>query len=91
MLFYESDGSRARFDGAKAPGAKMQNARMVGASLKAVDLTEAYLEYRPYPRAGFRSRVRLGAFYPPMSLENRATGWETPYTITPSRDAPPSS
>jgi hypothetical protein len=49
-----------------------------------IDLTEAYLEYRPYPRAGFRSRVRLGAFYPPFSLENRAHGWETPYTITPS-------
>jgi hypothetical protein len=48
------------------------------------DLTEAYLEYRPYPVAGFRTRVRLGAFYPPMSLENRALGWETPYTITPS-------
>jgi hypothetical protein len=49
-----------------------------------LDLTEAYVEYRPYPRAGFRSRVKLGAFYPPMSLENRAQGWETPYTITPS-------
>jgi len=49
-----------------------------------IDLTEAYLEYRPYPRAGFKSRVRLGAFYPPMSLESRALGWETPYTITPS-------
>ncbi len=49
-----------------------------------IDLTEAYLEYRPYPRAGFRTRVRLGAFYPPMSLESRALGWETPYTITPS-------
>jgi hypothetical protein len=49
-----------------------------------VDLTEAYLEYRPYPRSGFRTRVRLGAFYPPMSLENRARGWQTPYTLTPS-------
>ncbi len=49
-----------------------------------IDLTEAYLEYRPYPRSGWRTRVRLGAFYPPMSLENRATGWETPYTVTPS-------
>ena len=49
-----------------------------------IDLTEAYLEYRPYPRAGLRTRVRLGAFYPPMSLESRALGWETPYTITPS-------
>jgi hypothetical protein len=49
-----------------------------------IDLTEAYLEYRPYPRGGLRTRVRLGAFYPPMSLESRALGWETPYTITPS-------
>lgn len=49
-----------------------------------IDLTEAFLEYRPYPRAGVRTRLRLGAFYPPMSLENRAVGWETPYTITPS-------
>jgi hypothetical protein len=49
-----------------------------------VDLTEAYLEYRPYPHSGLRSRVRLGAFYAPMSLENRARGWETPYTLTPS-------
>jgi hypothetical protein len=49
-----------------------------------IDLTEAYIEYRPYPIAGLRSRVRLGAFYPPMSLESRAVGWETPYTITPS-------
>jgi hypothetical protein len=49
-----------------------------------LDFTEAFVEYRPYPRAGFRSRVKLGAFYPPMSLENRAQGWETPYTITPS-------
>jgi len=49
-----------------------------------IDLTEAYLEYRPYPRAGLRTRLRLGAFYPPLSLENRAVGWETPYAITPS-------
>jgi len=49
-----------------------------------VDLTEAYLEYRPYPRSGFKSRLRLGGFYPPMSLESRALGWESPYTLTPS-------
>jgi hypothetical protein len=48
------------------------------------DLTEVWLEYRPVPRAGYKSRLRLGAFYPPMSLESRAVGWETPYTITPS-------
>jgi hypothetical protein len=47
-------------------------------------LTEAYLEYRPYPRAGLRARVRAGAFYPPTSVENRAAGWETPYTLSSS-------
>jgi hypothetical protein len=47
-------------------------------------LTEAFLEYRPYPRSGFRTRVRAGAFYPPTSLENRASGWETPYTLSSS-------
>ena len=49
-----------------------------------IDLTEAFLEYRPYPGNGFRTRVRLGAFYPPLSVESRALGWETPYTLTPS-------
>jgi hypothetical protein len=49
-----------------------------------VDLTEAYLQYRSNPRAELRSRVRLGAFFPPSSLENSATGWETPYSLTPS-------
>ncbi len=49
-----------------------------------IDLTEAYLEYRPYPRAGYRARAKLGAFYPAISLENRASGWESPYTLSSS-------
>src|SRR2546421_3449882 len=44
-----------------------------------VGVTEAYLQYRPYPRAGYRFRLKAGAFYPPISLENRAAGWEPPY------------
>ncbi len=44
--------------------------------------TEAFLELRPYPRAGLRARVRAGAFYAPISLENRAAGWESPYTLS---------
>jgi len=47
-----------------------------------VGLTEAYLLLRPYPFAGWRARLRAGAFYAPISLENRAAGWESPYTIT---------
>ena len=47
-----------------------------------VGVTEAYLQFRPYPRAGYRLRVKAGAFYPPISLENRAAGWESPYTLS---------
>jgi hypothetical protein len=49
-----------------------------------IDLTEAYLLFRPYPFDGLRARVRAGAFYAPISLENRGPGWESPYTLTPS-------
>ncbi|HEY4749404.1 MAG TPA: hypothetical protein VIH60_03350 [Steroidobacteraceae bacterium] len=47
-----------------------------------VGLTEAYLLWRPYPRAGYRFRLKAGGFYPPISLENRASGWESPYTLS---------
>ena len=45
-------------------------------------LTEAYLQFRPYPFAGYRLRVKAGAFYPPISLENRDSGWESPYSLS---------
>lgn len=48
-----------------------------------VDLTEVYLQLRPYPFAGgYRFRLKTGAFYAPVSLENRAAGWESPYTLS---------
>ena len=47
-----------------------------------VGVTEAYLQLRPYPRAGYRFRLKAGAFYPPISLENRAPGWESPYGLS---------
>jgi hypothetical protein len=49
-----------------------------------VGLTEAYLEYRPYPIDGWRARVRIGAFYPPVSLEDTDSGWSSPYTLSNS-------
>jgi hypothetical protein len=49
-----------------------------------IDLTEAYLEWRPYPTSGLRSRTRLGAFYPAVSLENRNVGWQSQYSISSS-------
>jgi hypothetical protein len=47
-------------------------------------ITEAFLEYRPYPVDGWRTRVRFGAFFPPGSLENTAAGWSSPYTLSSS-------
>lgn len=47
-----------------------------------VGLTEAYLQFRPYPRNAFRLRMKAGAFYAPASLENGAGGWASPYTLS---------
>jgi len=48
-----------------------------------IDLTEAFLEWRPYPSSAWRWRTKLGAFYPPISLENRDTGWRSSYSLSP--------
>ncbi|MBT8099926.1 MAG: hypothetical protein KJO82_09255, partial [Gammaproteobacteria bacterium] len=50
----------------------------------AVDFTEAYLEWRPVPRSATRYRLKIGAFYPRISLENEAAGWSSPYTLNSS-------
>jgi hypothetical protein len=47
-----------------------------------LDLTEAYGEWRSLPAGGWRSRVKLGAFYPEISMENRMRGWRSPYTLS---------
>ena len=49
-----------------------------------LDITEAYLQVHPYPFGDWRPRLKLGAFYAPISLENRASGWESPYTLSSS-------
>jgi hypothetical protein len=45
-------------------------------------VTEAYVLFRPYPFYGWRLRVKAGGFYAPVSLENRAAGWDSPYTVS---------
>ena len=47
-----------------------------------VGVSEAYVLFRPYPFAGYRFRLKAGGFYPPVSLENRSAGWESPYTLS---------
>jgi hypothetical protein len=49
-----------------------------------VDLSEFYLDIRPFPTTPVHWRARVGAFFMPASLENRGTGWTNVYSITPS-------
>ncbi|HVV64269.1 MAG TPA: hypothetical protein VHC42_02285 [Rhizomicrobium sp.] len=48
------------------------------------DLLEGYLRYRPVSTTQWRWSVKVGAFFPPLSLENQQVGWSTFWTITPS-------
>jgi len=47
-----------------------------------LDFTEMYLDWRPLPASAWRSRLKVGAFYPEISLENRMRGWRSPYTLS---------
>jgi len=49
-----------------------------------LDLTEAYLEWRPVPHSAWRLRARAGAFYPRLSLENTDPGWSSAYGLSSS-------
>jgi len=49
-----------------------------------VGITEGFLEWRPVPASAWRSNLKIGAFYPPISLEHRTSGWTNPYTIDSS-------
>jgi hypothetical protein len=49
-----------------------------------VDLSEAFIEARPFPTHSIRWNARVGAFFMPVSLENRGPGWTDVYSITPS-------
>jgi hypothetical protein len=49
-----------------------------------VDLSEFYVDLRPFPTTAVRWHARIGAFFMPVSLENRGIGWTDVYSITPS-------
>jgi hypothetical protein len=49
-----------------------------------LDLTEAFLSYRPVSTSGWRIGGRMGMFFPPISLENTGTAWSSPYTLNSS-------
>lgn len=49
-----------------------------------LDVIDAYLRYRPVSLTPWRWGLTVGAFFPPVSLENDGIGWTSPYTLTPS-------
>ncbi|UWX04662.1 hypothetical protein H1235_08440 [Pseudoxanthomonas sp. NC8] len=49
-----------------------------------LDVTEAWLRYRPVSTTPWRWSVQAGAFFPPISLEHDGVGWSTTRTLTPS-------
>lgn len=53
-------------------------------SRKPLDVLDAWVRWRPVSTSAWRGSVKAGLFFPPISLENDAIGWTSPYTITPS-------
>jgi len=47
-----------------------------------LDVTEAYLDFKPLPSSRNKQQWRFGAFYPPLSLENGGDGWSSPLTVS---------
>lgn len=49
-----------------------------------LDLLEGYVRYRPLATTSWQWTTKLGAFFPPISLENESVAWTSPWTLTPS-------
>lgn len=85
-------GVDARFGGAGLVGtAQFTPALLALATIQfqntdypTMNAIEAYLRYRPVSLSRWRWSVQAGAFVPPISLENDAIGWTSPWTLTPS-------
>ena len=47
-----------------------------------LDIVEGYATYRPVSTSAWRFSGKVGAFFPPVSLENIGVAWQSPYTIS---------
>lgn len=89
---YGGGATAVRFGGAALVGtAQLTPILLALASVQAqdtgragVDVLEAYLRWRPVSTTRWRAALQAGAFFPPVSLENDAVGWTSPWTLTPS-------
>lgn len=51
---------------------------------RSIEITEAYWQHRTLGSGKWRSRYRVGVFYPGFSMENSGPMWTSPYTINSS-------
>jgi hypothetical protein len=51
---------------------------------RSLELTEAYWQFKSLPTGNWKSRYRVGVFYPSISMENTGRLWTSPYTISSS-------
>jgi hypothetical protein len=49
-----------------------------------LDVLDASIRYRPVSTTPWRWSARVGAFFPPISVENDNVGWTSPWTLSPS-------
>ena len=49
-----------------------------------IGFSQAYLRYQPLTNSRYKWHLRVGGFYPLMSLENPDIGWISPYNYTNS-------
>ena len=84
-------GAPVQFAGAVQAVAQLSPAVLATGTLQwdqqdgsGLEVQEAYLRYRPVSTTPNRWSLRLGSFFPPLSLENDGPGWTSPYTLTPS-------
>lgn len=49
-----------------------------------LDIVEGFVDFHPVSTTAYRFSGRVGAFFPPISLENTGPAWTSPYSITPS-------
>ncbi|MBV9018745.1 MAG: hypothetical protein JO058_24110 [Alphaproteobacteria bacterium] len=72
---------RVRFDPAVSAFATV---RLAPDQHAPFDVLEAYGRYQPVSTPEWLWSWKVGAFFPPISLENESVGWSSPWTLTPS-------
>ena len=55
---------------------------------RSLDVSQAYIQYKPVPRSPTRLSFKAGYFYPAISLEHDFRAWGITDTITPSAIKP---